>query len=134
MNKLKGRVDKLFNKTHRFVSHRELCLARDYAKAEFDAIDKPEDLEEKFEQYLALNEKFKETRSAEILARLREICKTNQAVMLKFRYQWMAKICDEYPNGLSLPNKHADHYEQTIKNGKSYFKAKEILRVNQSDF
>jgi len=124
MNKFNRRINKLTVKTHGYISHYDYCLVRDYFKARFDEIDKPEDFDDQFREFSELNKQFDATNDAEIEAQLWEKMKTNSAILYKNMYQDAALMCEKYPNGIWQPKSFTDDFLKTINNARRYFKSK----------
>lgn len=125
MSKFSSRINKLITKTHNFISHNDHCAMRDYFKMQFDEVEKTEDFEEKFQQYLDLAKKYDETKSIEIQAQIEELMKSNNAILFYIIYKGSVEMCEEYPNGDWVPKYFTDQCMKTIKEAKRYLKAKQ---------
>lgn len=123
MSKYASRIDKLITKTHQFVSHRNICLARDYYKALLDECEKSEDFEKEYDEFKKFAKKIRNG-SDEDKAKFREILKTNQAILYRMLYEVELERCNEYPLGLWLEKPGSEHYLKLVSSAKRYFKEK----------
>ncbi len=126
MSKLSKRVDKLFLKTHVFVTKKDNLLMRDYYKDLLDEANvKPEDIEEdrkRLEEMMILNRKVK---SVELKQKIREIVQENHAVFNALQYRLALEICNIFPNGDWFIKRQGQLWQETIQRAKQYFSKKQ---------
>jgi len=125
MSKFRGRINKLFLKTHFHISNDELELIRDYLKAQVDdagvSID---DFKNECEQLNKLFQNVTEKESSEIPEKMGKILKGNHLAHCAFLYKKTIEDCKKYPDGMWFPNSFLDNVPRLVQSAKKYFKSK----------
>jgi len=124
MNKFNTRINKLFIKTHCFISYNNNCLLKDYFQAQFDEIDKPEDFEEEFNEFSELKKNCDPIKNPEIEAQLLDTLRNNPAILYKLLFQDATEINEKYPNGIWLPKSVAEPLLKTLNRARRDFKSR----------
>lgn len=122
MSKLSKRVDKLFLKTHVFVSAKNLVLIRNYHKAILDKAGiKPEDFEEEHKALEKITILRKKDKSIDLSRIIEGIDVDNPEVLRAVLYREAKNYCEEFPNGKWFLNKNWKVLEQHLLTAKEYF-------------
>ena len=128
MSKYKGRINTVMQKTHRFVSHEDFCLARDYLQWWFDQEAKPTDLDEKMNELISLHEDLNKKNDPVALARFREILGSGAAIWLKASIADAEDFCRRYPVGVWFQKNLGDFYLKYAKCRRDYLRQNSAKR------
>jgi|GEM_PF-6042079 len=124
MNKYAARVKKLISKTHYFVSHKNLCLTRDYYNDLFDMCEKSEAFEEKFKEHRLLWEEYGATKDHAILEKINSMYANEPGLVFKSLAECKAEECISHPNGKWIAKNGSSDVLGEIERAKAYFAAK----------
>lgn len=124
MSKFTGRMNRLFLKTHIFISHGNHCLVRDYFKAKLEESEKPEDFEERYKKFLELKERYLETSKEEDWEKYDEFVKDNLPVWFNFRHLLSVEYCEKHPRGNLVKKEFGDNFMKFVSDARRYFKTK----------
>ncbi len=125
MSKLSKRVDKLFLKTHVFITKKDLLLIKDYYKALLDENNvKPEDFQKEYDELWRLEEECSKDTSIDFDEKQQVITKDNHLIIWGFFLQIAMKDYEMYPNGEWFLKKEVHSALIVIKEAKEYFSNK----------
>lgn len=124
MSKFTGRMNRLFLKTHVFISHADHCVVRDYFKARLEESEKPEDFDERYKKFLELKDKYLETDKEEDWEKYDEFVNTNLPVWFKFRYLMSVEYCEKCPRGSLVQKKMGENFMKLVSDARRYFRMK----------
>ncbi len=119
MSKLSSRIDRLFLKTHVFISPKNLLLIKDYRKAIFEASNaKLEDFKEDYKR-------IKEIANAKQYDKIKEINEENPTLIDACLYLEAIELCEKNPNGYwAIKRKSRNYLPRQLQLAKEYFKYK----------
>ncbi len=126
MSKLSKRVDKLFLKTHVFITKKDLLLIKDYYKALLDENNvKLEDFQKECNELWKLEEECSKDTSIDFDEKLQVITKDNHLIVWGFFLQYTLEACKIYPNGYWVSKKESIWVLLHIEAAKEYFSERE---------
>ncbi|MEJ7861526.1 MAG: hypothetical protein WKF90_07800 [Pyrinomonadaceae bacterium] len=118
MSKLSRRLDKLFLKTHVFISAKDLLLIKDFRKVILEASNtKPEDFKEDYKRV-------KEISIAKQYDKFEEIYKENPTLIDAYLYLEAVELCENHPNGYWAIKRLRNYLPEQLQLAKEYFKYK----------
>lgn len=127
---LENRILRIGRRTHSFVSHAALCRVRDYFEARLEQVEKPPDLEEKFQELMGLLEAFSRTKDPTVRTRFQELCRSSEAIWLKMMIPEVRSAVDSSPMGVWLLKCLADMYIKNAADAKEYLAEKKRKEEN----
>lgn len=122
MRKFTGRMNRLFLKTHVFISHADHCVVRDYYKAMFEESEKPEDFDERYKKLVELKEKYVETSEEADWEKYDEFVNDNLPAWYKSQYLVSVTYCEDHPRGMLVNKKTGEQFMEMVSHARTYFK------------
>lgn len=125
MGKFTGRMNKLFLKTHFFVSNTEFELIRDYVKAllEEEGVS-VNDFKNEFKELDRLYKNAKVEDQNRLSKKRQKMFKDNRLFYCAFLYKVAQKDCKRNFYGIWYPNTHLPGIPRLLRDAKDYFRFK----------
>jgi hypothetical protein len=122
-NALKTRVERLYRRTHRFLSPADIDILAQYYEAKLDQCERSENFDENFRKYKEINPKDWESIDPE----RSEIIKIEKGVYWKDMLEMTLEFRKRHPYGHWGEKRQADPVHERVAEAKDFFKRCEDL-------
>ena len=125
MSKLSNRVNKLYLKTHVFVTVKDFSLIISYVKDLLEKENaKPEDFQKEYEELKKAEAEYVKDKSINFKEKITEIIKGNRLISAACIYFDIMKTMEKFPTGCWISKSQAYGELKLIQQAKEYFNKK----------